>query len=118
MIYYKGTSKNDARETVIRVYDEPQDGLSGEYIAEAVDICRGNRRDITTLDDLGKRYYLSREITENEFNFFQTAGRLLTEIYMNQFTGGFPREKNVAVLMRNMRTYLSATLKDFIDAER
>ena len=49
---------------------------------------------------------------ENEYNFFCTAGKLLTEIWMNQFTGGFPIAKSVLSLERKMHSLLKSTLND------
>ena len=47
-----------------------------------------------TVEDCQKDHYILREISDAEFDLYSDIQRLLTEVYMNQFTGGFPNDKN------------------------
>ena len=114
MKYYKGITIDEDREMVFQVYDEMQnDVFDDKFIAIVTDVCKGNHAHIETLDRLEEEYYLAREITENEYNFYCTAGRLITEIWMHDFTGGFPRDTTAIRLESRLRKYLTGILDDF-----
>lgn len=113
MQYIKGTAKGNGEHVVIRIYDEPHEGMfDGEYIAEVVTVSDGSRKTFETYELLTEKYYLSREISENEFYFFVTLGKLATEIWLNQFTGGFPRETNCFALEKRLRHLMVDVLEE------
>ena len=110
--YFKGIHKCGGREVVCAVYDAPQEGLTGTYIARITDVCRGNHKDIQTEAELAENVQAMREITKEEHDFFCATGHLITEIWMNQYTGGFPRESNVLSFERTLHTALHATINN------
>lgn len=110
MNYYKGYAKN-GRRSITKVYDTLQPGFHDDYMVEVVDVSDGSRKFFRSTNDLTD-YKFTREITENEYNLYCSASRMLTEIWMNQFTGGFPRNKDVLSLEKDTRRNLSAVLNE------
>ncbi len=112
MRFFKGYSI-DHRRSIAKVYDTMQPSMFNQedYSVEVVDVCDGSRKFFRTMDDLTD-YNFTREISENEFNMYRTSARMLTEIWMHQYTGGFPSESIVLKLETQLRKYISGTLDD------
>lgn len=96
MRYFKGYYKDSpSHNAIFMLYDKPQSKLFGEYIIEAEYIDHYGVVRFKSLEECEELYHISREISEEEFNLYKSVQVLVTEIFMNQFTGGFPREDNV-----------------------
>ena len=108
--YFKGHDK-DGQRTVYEVFEEPQKGFSAMFHDNEKDTYLVTRYH---LDKQAKEHYktvedaeqagevLSREITKEEFEVYSCIQAILDEIYMNQFTGGFPRMENVSASERRL----------------
>ena len=100
--YYKGHDNNGNR-AVFEVYSEPKErsfGLvqGGGKMVQVV---------MTNLDQCGKTnlpsiqyalengYELLKVIPETEYEMYRQIAIIIEELYMNQFTGGFPRIENI-----------------------
>ena len=98
MRYFKGSEKETGRHVFFRLYDEPQYkrfGLEPDtYIMEGYYLEKSGTMSFATVEDCQKDHYILREISDAEFDLYSDIQRLLTEVYMNQFTGGFPNDKN------------------------
>lgn len=60
-------------------------------------------------------YYVAREISENEFYAYRSIAQLLDEIYLNQFTGGFPRENTVNKILCSLPITVNKAMKEIKD---
>ena len=103
MRYYKGHSKIDGRQMIFEYYEEPQIGLfdeSYQVIASAIE--KTGDKEYPSLLECEKENYVQREITETEYESYRLIQKLLTEMFMNQFTGGFPRKKVIHSVMREL----------------
>ena len=60
------------------------------YIMECYYLEQSGTMSFATVEDCQKDHYILREISDAEFDLYSDIQRLLTEVYMNQFTGGFP----------------------------
>ena len=98
MRYFKGSEKGTGRHVFFRLYDEPQYhrfGLGPNiYIMECYYLEQSGTMRFAKVEDCQKDYYILREISDAEFDLYSDIQRLLTEVYENQFTGGFPRDAN------------------------
>lgn len=97
--FYKGYSKTTGERIAAMIYAEPHPDPFSKHnnIAEVLIISDGTRRFIQDSDTLNTLYDLQREISDTEFECLQKIGRLSTEIFLNQYTGGFP---SVATCLR------------------
>ena len=97
--YYKGNSKVDSQHLVVfKLYDEMQNskfGLVRDYIVEVEYIDHSGINKYASFAECLKDYYVRREISEEEYNMYLTIQTLITELYMNNITGGFPRKATV-----------------------
>lgn len=113
MRYFKGHDKN-YRRTCYKVYDEPQEDFFGLhkhaddndcYSVELHYLDGGSGyskwADIATMEAEG--FTFGREITEQEFEIYSELTTIINEIYMNQFTGGFPGMNTVHSAMARLR---------------
>lgn len=112
MRYYKGHSAIDGRQMIFKLYDKPIKDMLGEpYIVEASAIEKMGITKYKTLNDCDKENYLQREITESEYNCYSLIQHLLTELFLHDFTGGFPRTAFISQisreLPRELKTYLT-----------
>ena len=94
--YYKGKSKNESTHIAyFKIYDEMKHELFHDYMVEVNFVDHSGRMLYKNLDDCNNDFTITKEISKEEFEFYERIQIIITEIYMNQFTGGFPREANV-----------------------
>ena len=95
--YYKGHSKRDKRQMIFKVYDEPQKKLLRDetYLIEASAVEQTGIVYYISLEECELDHYVQREISESEYECYSLIQHLLTEMFMHDYTGGFPREENV-----------------------
>lgn len=108
----KGYSKAHGERVVCRIYDEPQKGFFDKYIAEVVYADDRSRRTYDDLEIMAADFDFIHQISEAEFEFFVAIGKLSTEIWMAQFTGGFPRENNCRSYERNVKKYMEEVINN------
>ena len=103
MKYFKGRSKKSGAHMVFVLYDEPQEKFGNEsFIIEASELQKSGRKCYPTTDECDEENYVEREIGEGEYRSYKLIQQLLTEMYMNQYTGGFPRMENIHQIVRNL----------------
>lgn len=96
MRYFKGQEKSTGHKLIYKLYDAPQkivifDGTAKDYIIVASALEEKGYTRYATIEDCQKDHYILREISEQEYRCYILIQFLLTEMYYNQFTGGFPR---------------------------
>ena len=113
MRYYKGHSAIDGREIIIKLYDEPQTNIfSDTYICEVSAIEKTGITHYQTLNDCDKDNYRQREISEQEYICYEQIQRLLTEMFMHDFTGGFPRKETIKNISKKLPRQLTNWLQE------
>lgn len=125
--FYKGYSKTTGERIAARIYEEPHPDPFSKHnnIAEILIVGDGTRRFIQNYDTLDELYDLQREISQIEFECLEKIGRLSTEIFLNQYTGGFPspitcvrilnglaRDFNKLIEAQNVGGYFSKLAED------
>lgn len=112
--YYKGHSKKKEKIMIYKVYDEPQKVLFGlnadSYMVEASALEQTGLTRYSTIEECLKDNDLSREITDTEFKCYVDIQHLLTEMYMHDFTGGFPRKDYIKNIMKRLPGELESWL--------
>lgn len=118
MRYFKGKEKSTGRKMIYKLYDEPQKiGIfkraAEDYIIVASALEGRGLTRYATIEDCQKNHYILREISEQEYECYILIQFLLTEMYLNQFTGGFPRFD-----ANRVSHEMSILLKDYQNAVR
>ena len=109
--YFKGTSKVDNRHMIFAVYDEPHEHFKQEpYMVVASAMEMQGLKHYATIEDCEKENFILREIPESEYECYHIIQGLLTEMYLHDFTGGFPNVERVEV----MSNYLSKQIKTWL----
>ena len=115
--YYKGYQlKNEDDDisgdhlAIFKVYDEPQAwrfGLGGgkdktyTVVAEFVDDSGIMRYE--TVEDCQKKFFMQREITHEEYRYYECLHVMMVEMYNRDITGGFPRYESIDIAYRALR---------------
>ena len=103
MTYYKGHHISSGKCIIVALYDKPQTDVEGdEYIAVASALEQSGITKYKTFDECEWENYIQREISESEYNSYVLIQTLLTEMFLHDFTGGFPRGRNVLSVMRKL----------------
>lgn len=114
--YYKGQMPDGSR-MVVQIYSTPHDDVFEEGKVNALQIRPFKDGSIIELGDISdiekEKYYISREISEEEFRFYTSVMIVMTEIYMHDFTGGFPNKDRCVAMMSDAKYHLTNTLKQF-----
>lgn len=111
--YFKGHSKKDGRQMIFKVFGEPQKNFfDDEYMVEASAIEKTGIKYYKTLSQCELDNYISREMTESEYDCYVLIQHLLTEMFLHGFTGGFPRAENVKGMAWQMPRKINAWLND------
>lgn len=118
MRYFKGQEVSTGRKMIYKLYDEPQkigivDRAAKDYIIVASALEEKGLTSYATIEDCQKDHYILREISEQEYECYILIQFLLTEMYYNQFIGGFPRFDADRVSHE-----MSGLLKDYQNAVR
>jgi hypothetical protein len=100
--YFKGSSKKNGKRMIFKVFDEPVTSWFEAYVVEASALEQTGLKHYPTLSACEMDNYMSREITETEYQCYVGIQHLLTEMYMHDFTGGFPRKENVQKIMERL----------------
>ena len=102
--YFKGHSKKDSRMMIFEIYDEPQETFFDDETVQAIAsaIEKTGMTDYATIEECEQENYIEREISQAEYRSYRIIQRLLTEMFLNQYTGGFPRQSEVNRLMREL----------------
>lgn len=102
--YYKGHSVKNGRQMFFKLYEKPQKELldDEEYIVEAAAIEETGLKHYKTFAECEAENYVQREITEAEYDCYVLIQHLITEMFMHDFTGGFPRGREVLSIIRKL----------------
>lgn len=109
--YFKGherIEKEDGTRTsgrcaFFKITSEPQEQLFGDpWTVEASFLEKTGLTHYSTVEEAEKDFYIQREISQQEYEIYESVQTILTEIFMNQFTGGFPRMENVRHNVRRL----------------
>lgn len=96
--YHKGHRTDNGSRIVAVVYKDPKpcpfDCIL--EVGKVVYLEDGSTKGFASLEELKQHVNLEREISEEEFNYLRTIARLETEIFMNQYTEGFPRSSTAS----------------------
>jgi hypothetical protein len=118
MRYFKGYDKEHPDHRVIlRLYDEPQNLMkilfnSEDYIIEVEYIDHSGITRYESVEDCEEHYYIAREITEEEYDLYKDTQTIINEVFLNQFTYGFPNESNVKRAVASIRANVNQLLKE------
>lgn len=117
--YFKGYSKKDGRQMIFKVFDEPQKKLltDEEYMVEASAVEKTGLTHYKTLNQCELSNYVLREITESEYESYVLIQHLLTEMFLHDFTGGFPRFATVKGITRTLTKQIDTWLNDVFREE-
>lgn len=109
--FFKGYDKEHNVRHIFRMEDEPQDEPfgDGKYDVMAVNLGTGAHKQMMT-EEAEKEFFIQREITADEFKLHYAMARLSTEIFMNQYTGGFPRENDAIAYEKQISQNLRKVL--------
>ena len=112
MKYYKGRLTVSGQRIVVCKYPFPQIRLGDEIIvAEAVILENGSHRLLKSDGEVDDLCNVEREISEKEFEFFTALSRLSNEVFLNQYTGGFPCEKTCNRIVNDLPKLLRETIQ-------
>lgn len=101
--YFKGHDKRNGRQMIFEVYDEPQyedEETVYQVVASAIE--KTGRKDYVSVEDCETENFVEREISETEYYTYILIQKLLTEMFLNQYTGGFPCMPVVNKLIREL----------------
>lgn len=101
--YFKGHDKRNGRQMIFEVYDEPQNDFEDtvyQVVASAIE--KTGRKDYVSIEDCETENFIEREISETEYYTYILIQKLLTEMFLNQYTGGFPCMSVVNKLIREL----------------
>lgn len=109
--YFKGTSKKNGSAMIFIVYNTPQSSLFDDsFMVVASKLEQTWITRYKTVEDALKENFISKEISENEYDCYRLIQLILTEMYLHDYTGGFPRKENVLdicnVLPRKIKAWL------------
>ena len=112
MKYYKGTLTVSGQRIVVCKYPILQTGLwNRHYIAEAIILENGSHKLLKSDGEVDNLCSIEREISEKEFEFFTALSRLSNEVFLNQYTGGFPCEKTCNRIVNDLPKLLKETIQ-------
>lgn len=109
--YFKGherIEKEDGTRTsgrcaFFKITSDPQKQLFGDpWTVEASFLEKTGLTHYSTIEEAEKDFYIQREISQQEYEIYESVQTILTEIFMNQFTGGFLRMGNVKHNVRRL----------------
>lgn len=107
--YYKGTIEGSEGMTraFFAVADVPRKNLMDEDVQVVAKTFEGKgNRQYASIEECEKEgCCLSREISREEYELYFAITRLTNEIYMNQYTGGFPRNGTAERILRQISKY-------------
>lgn len=111
--YFKGTSKKDGIETIYVVYNQPYVDVFGETIqVEASKLHKTGITHYSSVDDALRENFISHQISKNEFESYKMIQHLLTEMYLHDYSGGFPRKENVLDICNRLPGKIKAWLEE------
>ena len=90
MKYFKGTLTGNGNRIIVKKYDEEVTGLHKKYIAEMITLDDGSKRFIKDTEEADQCCIVEKVISEEEFTFLRDIAILSNEVYLHQYTGGFP----------------------------
>lgn len=114
-VYYKGYEKESDKKIIIEVFEEPKDSFFGNTkdVAEIIYLDEGSRWQYHSFEELNENCYVQRQISVEEFKMLQNIAYLSNEIWMNQFTGGFPDKNRCGKLAK----YIQLEIFDMLYAQ-
>lgn len=104
--YFKGTSIEDGRRAIFELYDEPKVDILSNFhheegakvktnVIEASFVETTGIRRFESVDDCKKKFNIQREIGEAEYTLYKNIQCVVEEMFLHDFSGGFPRNENV-----------------------
>ena len=102
MRYFKGHNKTTGTNMFFVVFDTPQKFFSEEHIVEAMELQQTGKKCYPTVEACEAENSMEREIGEGEYQTYIHIQHILTEIFMHDYTGGFPRMEKVNRLMMDL----------------
>ena len=112
MEYWKGYYKKNGTRILVLIYDKPKPDLFDSYtIGEVTFLADGHTEDIPEDADIDILYSIERRISSEEFSALYDLTKLSTELFLNQYAGGFPREVACNWYLQDIGNKLPKTLE-------
>ena len=109
--YWKGYNKKNVTRVVGVFYDEvKKDLFDNDSIGKVVSLVDGSNRSLLDDDSVRESYSIDRQISEEEYNLLCDLALLSNEIFLNQYTRGFPSESKASCLLKRIRLDFSKVI--------
>ena len=113
--YFKGYEKdNPSRKVIFVMFDEEKTSLFGKrdsYMIEARYLDSTAITRFTNVPECEERFIILREIQKEEYDVYISMLRIIEELFLNQFNGGFPSFKNVENISRTLHKKIEKALE-------